>query len=475
MNIKTIIPQNTNIKLSLATRYGYGTASIADTIILDFVSAFFLFFLTNIVGINPALAGSVALIGVLWDAITDPIIGNMADKSTAKHGKYRRFILISILPIFICTVLLFLKVNFSYYATFIYYLVVSMMYYTSYTVFNIPYMALGSSLTSNEIEKTKLSGVRQSFGFAGALFSGAIPALLIDYFQVSGLSNDKSYTITAAILGLFSVLTIFITWYTTKGHELDFTKDDTNKEKLWQSIKGIFSCKPYVLLIAASLTFFIGFTMIVNCLMFVIIGILGLSEGAASGIFVLIALAGIAISFLLSKIAEKVDKRIVYVGAMLIAVLYMIFTKFIGINSLLGFAVYIVMVDFGFSAFLVFIYNFLYDVVDIIEFKTNSRNSGMIFSYYSFIVKFGKAGALQLVGILLAVGGYDTSIAIQGESGSRAILNMVTVWPSATFLLSIILILIYPVTRKRIISLQNAISLKREGKPFTTEDFEKII
>ena len=399
----------------------------------------------------------------------------MADKSTAKHGKYRRFIFISILPIFICTILLFLKVNFGDYSNFVYYLVISMLYYTAYTVFNIPYMALGSSLTSNEIEKTRLSGVRQSFGFAGALFSGAIPAILIDYFQASGISSDKSYTITAAILGVFAALTIFITWYTTKGHELDFSDDDIDDVGLWQNIKEMFSCKSYVLLIFSALAFFIGFTMIANSIMYVITGILGLTEGAASGIFVTIALAGIAISFLLSKIAEKIDKRTVYVGAMLIAVLYMILIRFIGINSLLGFGFYIIMVDFAFSAFLVFVYNFLYDVVDIIEFKTNRRNSGTIFSYYSFIIKLGKAGAMQLVGILLAVGGYDATTMIQGESGARSILNMVTVWPIAMFLISIVLILIYPVTRNRIMALQNAAALKREGKHYTTQGFEKII
>ena len=74
------IVQGYDIKLTPATRYGYGAASIADTIILDFVSAFFLFFLTDIVGINPAMAGSVAFISIFWDAITGPVIGGIADR-----------------------------------------------------------------------------------------------------------------------------------------------------------------------------------------------------------------------------------------------------------------------------------------------------------------------------------------------------------------------------------------------------------
>lgn len=469
------LPQNTDRKLSLTTRYGYGAASIADTIILDFVSAFFLFFLTNIVGLNPALAGSVALVSVLWDAITDPIIGNIADKSTARHGKYRRFVFISILPVLVTSVLLFTKVHFGGAGTFIYYLVVAMLYYTAYTVFNIPYMALGSSLTSNEIEKTKLSGVRQSFGFAGTLFSGALPAILIENFQQSGFEGGKSYTMTAAVLGLFSAITIFITWYSTKGHEIDFAKDDAKKQGLFKTIVGIFKCRSYVLLIISALAFFVGFTMISNCVMYTITGILGLSEGDASGIFVLLALSGIAISFLLAKIAERVDKRTVYLVATTISTIYMLVIKFVGIHSLSAFAVYIFMTNFAISAFLVFVYNFLYDVVDIIEFQTGQRESGTIFAYYSFIIKLGKAGALQIVGILLAMGGYDASLTIQEAGGAAAILNMITVWPAVAFLLSMIFILLYPVTRKRINALQRANELKRENKPYTTEGFEKLL
>lgn len=472
-----IVMQSTDVKISSATRYGYGVASIADTIIIDFVSAFFLYFLTDIVGINPMMAGSVALAGVIWDAITDPIIGNLADRSRAPGGKYRRFILISVLPIVICSILLFLKVNFGSTATIIYYIIIAMLYYTAYTVFNIPYCALGSSLSSNEIEKTRLSGVRQSFGCAGMLFSGAIPAILIDYLQSSGFSNSASYTASAALLSLCSAATILITWRATRGHELDFESENKTekRESLWKTLLSYFKCKSYILLIAAALFFFIGFTMVTNSIMYVTTGILGLSEGAASVIFTVLALSGIAQSFLLAKISEKIDKKIVYFASTLLAAFYMLFTKITGISSLLGFAIYTFMASFGICAFLVFIYNFLYDVVDIIEFQTNSRNSGTIFSYYSFIIKIGKAAALQLVGIMLALGGYQASLSVQDARGSEAILNAVTIWPAVMMIISAILIWIYPVSRKRMAALQGALALKRKGMPYSTEGFEKLL
>lgn len=382
-----------NVKLSLVTRLGYGTACIADTIILDFVSAFFLFFLTNIVGINPALAGSVASISIFWDALTGPVIGNVADRTQAKGGKYRRFLMISILPIFICTILMFLKVHFGNAAIFIYYLVVSILYYTSYSLFNIPYMALGSTLTDDEVEKTKLSGIRQSFGFAGALFSGAIPAVLIDAFQAAGIADHMSYTITAAILGLCSALTIFITWFTTRGKERDFETEE--KESSLSTLKHLIVCRPYIILLLAAFLFYIGYSMICGSIMYMITGVLGLSEGSSSVVFITLAGSGIIICSLLSKLAERFDKKVVYMAAVSCSVVGMLIAKMTGITSIGQFLVYIVIVNLSFSAFLMFVFNFFYDVVDIVEFKTNKRTSGAVCAYYSFVIKVGKAGAMQ--------------------------------------------------------------------------------
>ena len=468
------IVQGYDIKLTPATRYGYGAASIADTIILDFVSAFFLFFLTDIVGINPAMAGSVAFISIFWDAITGPVIGGIADRTEAKGGKYRRVLMISILPVFICTILMFLKVHFGSAGIFIYYLAVSMMYYTSYSLFNIPYMALGSSLTSNETEKTKLSGVRQSFGFAGALFSGAIPAVLIDGFQAAGLQPDWSYTVTALILGLCSASTIFITWVSTRGKELDF-HENTEEKNSPGTLKDIFKCKSYIILLIFSLVFYIGYSMLCGGIMYVIKGLLGLSEGASSGIFITLAASGIMICAFLTKMAEKFDKKAVCIATIVFSAVGMLFTRVWGINSLLGFGIYIVMINVSFSGFLMFIFNFLYDVVDIIDFKTNKRTSGTVCAYYSLVIKLGKAGAMQLIGILLVRGGYDAALTVQTGSSARAILNVMTLWPAAAFLVSLILLGIYPVSRRRIAALQKAKMLKQAGEAYESDVFKKLL
>ena len=141
--------------LPMPVKLGFGIANLGDTVITEFVGAFFIFFLTNIAGVRPALAGTIVFLGVMWDAISDPIIGTMSDRCTLEAGRRRPFLLISTVPLILLTTMMFTKVNFSANLKFVYFVVVSVFYWTAYTLLNIPYLSLGSELTTNNDEKTR--------------------------------------------------------------------------------------------------------------------------------------------------------------------------------------------------------------------------------------------------------------------------------------------------------------------------------
>ncbi len=458
-----------DVKLPFGVRVGFGFASIADSIILDFVATYFLFFLTTFVGINPAIAGTITLIAVLWDAITDPIIGNISDKVRHENGKYRRVMSFAMLSTLILTVLMFTKVNLSPTIAFIYYTVVAVFYYTSYTVFNIPYMALGSSLTTNDNEKTKLSGMRQAFGYIGMLFAGSVPGYLIAALEGAGIEGNLTYTISAALLGLIATFTIFITWRSTKGYEINFENKqaETSKKPLREILGVLFKLKPYIILLASALLFYMGFTVISGSIMFVITGALNESPAAAGTIFLFVVLTGIVYSFVLAKVAEKLEKKYVYIGCVVFSAISALTFNFIGLNSLTSYIVCIVLLSCGMSAYLVFVYNFLYDIIDIVNFKTKERNGGAVFAYFSFVVKLGKALAAQLIGIVLAFGGYVATEQVQTQQGVDTVTALATVVPAVLFLLSAALFAFYPVTTKKITKLRE-LSLK-EGFVDTSE------
>ena len=98
-------------KITFGKKLGYCAGGATDTLAYDFVAAFLLFFLTDFAGVNPIWAGTILTIGVLWDMATDPIIGNLADKTKTRFGKKRTWLLAAIVPLFISYALLFTKID----------------------------------------------------------------------------------------------------------------------------------------------------------------------------------------------------------------------------------------------------------------------------------------------------------------------------------------------------------------------------
>ena len=110
MNAK--IPFDMNRHIPFKTKVGYSLGGTGDAIAYDFIGSFLMFFLTDLAGISPAIAGSIIGVAVLWDAITDPIIGILSDRCKSKYGKKRPFILFSAIPLAVVMIMLFHVVGF---------------------------------------------------------------------------------------------------------------------------------------------------------------------------------------------------------------------------------------------------------------------------------------------------------------------------------------------------------------------------
>ena len=112
-------------QVSFAKKVGYSVGGATDTLAYDFVAAFLLFFLTNFTGVNPAWAGAILTIGVVWNMFSDPIVGNLSDKTKTRFGKKRTWLLIAIIPLFVSYLLLFTKIGgLSTAATNVYFLII---------------------------------------------------------------------------------------------------------------------------------------------------------------------------------------------------------------------------------------------------------------------------------------------------------------------------------------------------------------
>ena len=474
MNAK--IPFDMNRHIPFKTKVGYSLGGTGDAIAYDFIGSFLMFFLTDLAGISPAIAGSIIGVAVLWDAITDPIIGILSDRCKSKYGKKRPFILFSAIPLAVVMIMLFHVVGFEGNAKVAYYVIFAMLFWTAYTIFNIPYFALGGCLTVNTDERTRIRSIAQVFNFIGVFFASAVPTFLVGLFKDMGCSDANSWQYAVIIIGTIAAIVILISWNATRGYELDIEETtDSTHDHIFKEIKEVLQLRPYLNVLLSQLLFYASYTISSASILYFTENNLGMGETQASFIYAGVTAGGIIVAILLGPLAVKFDKRAVYIACMFIGGIIMVAGKFIPIHTLGVAILFSAVINIGSAGHWTLSYTLLYDVFEIDEFKNGKRREGFLMAFFSFCGKLGGAAAGTLTGFILEIAKSDASAPAQSATALAAIKSLFTFWPGIFCLAAGVVILLYPVTRERFQLMMTNLELKRQGKEYSTEGFEKLV
>lgn len=474
--MKDKIPSDLNRHIPFITKVGYALGGTGDAIAYDFIGSFLLFFLTDLAGISPAIAGTIIGVAVLWDAVTDPLIGMISDRSKSKYGKKRPFLLGSAIPLAVIMMLLFHVVGFGGNAKVAYYVIFAMLFWTAYTTFNIPYFSLGGCLTANTDERTRIRSVAQVFNFIGVFFASAVPTFLVGMFQDHGFSDADSWQYAVIIIGSIAAIVIVISWNATRGYELDIEETtDSTHDNIFKEIKEVLCLRPYLNVLLSQLLFYASYTISSASILYFTENNLGMGETQASLIYTGVTIGGIIVAMLLGPLAVKFDKRTAYITCMFLGGAIMVVGKFLPIESLFAAIIFAAVINIGSAGHWTLSYTLLYDVFEIDEFKNGKRREGFLMAFFSFCGKLGGAAAGTLTGFILEVAHYNAAATTQTAEALAAIKSLFTFWPGLFCIAAGVVILLYPVTKPRFELMMKNLELKRQGKEYSTEGFEKLI
>lgn len=201
--------QKVSEKLYFTTKLAYGAGDMGPALTANILVFFLLPFLTNVAGLNPSLAGSVLFIGKISDAINDPIIGILSDRTSTKWGRRIPWIILSAIPFGCIFFLQWIVPKFSENSglnntyLFIYYLLIGVLFNLFYTTVNLPYQALTPELTQDYNERTSLNSFRFSFSIGASIFSLILAGIIFQIFQGS---DQQKYMILGLICTIFSII-----------------------------------------------------------------------------------------------------------------------------------------------------------------------------------------------------------------------------------------------------------------------------
>ena len=203
------------MKLSLRLKLLFSTGDLATSIPLAILMFFQLYFMTDVAGLRPDLAGWAVGIGKIWDAVNDPLIGLLSDRIRSRFGRRRVMLLIGAVPLGLTFMLMWLVPPFGAVGLAMYYAATFIIFDTVFTIIHVSYNSLTPELTSDYDERSTLNGIRMAFSIVGTLGT-IILATVMGWF----ISDKRVLFATLGVgLGLVSIIPPLVVFRVTKAHD----------------------------------------------------------------------------------------------------------------------------------------------------------------------------------------------------------------------------------------------------------------
>jgi GPH family glycoside/pentoside/hexuronide:cation symporter len=448
----TSIPE----KLNLRTKLAYGVGELASALPTSTAAFFLLYFLTTVAGLNADLAGSAMLMGKVWDAVTDPIVGWLSDRTRSPLGRRYPWMLGAAVPLGIyCVIQWIVPPTNNQWILLVFYTAVSLFAYTAFTSLMVPFSALAAELTQGYDERTTLISFKSSFSLGGSIFALLVAGIIFKQTQ----DLHRAYLQLGTFNGIFVVLAIVLSVCGTYEryqiiHRRQALEQITDSPSLFQQIQIAVHNRPFLYVIGLYLFAWTSVQISAVVLPYFVVNWMGLSQQHFIGMA--LAVQGTAVSTLVfwNWVGRRTGKRAIYFMGIPLALMAQL-----GLFLLQPGQVYLmyalaILAGTGVATVYLAPWSMLPDVVDFDELRTGQRREGLFFGFAVFVQKMGMALAVFLTGKILAMagmvsaGGGTIATLQQPPSALLAIRIIIGPLPMLMILSGMIFTYFYPITRE---------------------------
>lgn len=448
-------------KLKTPVKMGYGMAETGITAVQLFTQIYLLKFYTEIVGLNSSLAGIALSISVIWDAISDPLMGRISDHTRSRFGRRRPYIFIGGILLSLSVLLLFSPPEIaSQLGKFVYLLSVYLLVNTAMTIISVPHIALGGELSFERNERTAVFGWRLFFSNIGMLIGMIVPAAILQSLGDESAKENiiTSRTIAGEIVSLVILVSSVITFWVTRGRD-NIQTDKSKQLPFFQSFGSVLKNKMFLILLFAFVIATIGRTFNSAIALYYYEYRLGLKESqVVINIllpFFLVLMLSIGFWVWISK---KIGKKIpAFLGVFGLGVLTVIVYPLFPYGELRP---PLIAAFFGgiFAGSILIMDSILTDVVDYDEFKTGEKREGLYFGIWKMGVKFSQAFGIAITGFLLDLIGFQNGLITQSQEVGFRLAMIFGPGVGFFFILGSLIFLFFPLTDAKHIQVQRILT-----------------
>lgn len=432
-----------NKKLAFGLKIGYGIGDIGSNIFIVTSGLFLLFFLINILGVAPALAGLVLLFPKLWDVISDPIMGGISDITRSRMGRRRPYLLAASIPFGIIFFLMFLTPHYnSELAKALYVGLMFAIGCTVFTVFNVPYSSMVAEMSDDYNERMSITSFRMIGSSIGVLLAGGLAMPLVEI----GGGGEAGFRFMGIVLG--SMITVFclISFFGTRKAKTLPVIDE--RPPFSEQVKIAFRNTPFKMLMMMYTFQSLGIGVLMAGLIYYVKYVMDLPETAMGIVFPILIVTAIIFIPVWLKIGVKIGKIKAYtIGLCILAVMLfsLYFTKSTQLNL---FYIQIFLLGIGFSSFQLFPFSMLPDTIEFDELQSGMRREGVFSGIWSSAQKTAYSVGPSIVGFTLSMSGFVNS-SVQPESVEVGIRIIFCLFTALMILISLLPFYKYDLTEER--------------------------
>jgi len=434
-----------NEKLTLRTKLLFSTGDLSTSIPLAIVMFFQLFFLTDVAGLRPDLAGWAVAAGRVWDAVNDPLFGLLSDRIRSRWGRRRVLLLFGAVPLGISFAMMWLVPSWSPLALTVYYAVTFMLFDTVFTAVHVGYNALTPEMTPDYDERSSLNGYRMVLSISGTL-GAIILATVLGWF----IENDRLlFAIVGAGLGLVSMVPPLVVFRITRERPAE---EQPEPLPAWQALKTTLANRPFRLVMGLYLLSWTTASILAANLVYYANYYLRVPEQATY--FVLVA-QGSAILFipLWVWVARRLDKRRAFLlgtasWTIVLSGIFVLGPDDVGLAYALA-----ALAGSGIATAYVLPWSMVPDIIEHDEVDCGQRREGSYYAFASFFQKLATGAALWAMGQALALTGYLTPpssgpLPVQPAGAVQAIRVFMGPVPVVLLVLAMLFAWRYPIGRE---------------------------
>jgi GPH family glycoside/pentoside/hexuronide:cation symporter len=432
------------------TAWAYASGDLGISIAYFALGFFFLYYLTDIVGLPPAAAGTAFLIGKLWDGVNDPLIGILADRTRSARGRKRVYLLYGAFPFGLSFALLWwIPAGGPTGPTTAVATLLLLVFATTYSLVGVPYQALVPVITNDYDERTRLVGYKAVLSAVGAVLGGGL-----------ALAVDAQTDVTTALRVMAVVLAMVVTGTTLTAARAvkRYATVDTVE------ITPIPLVRYLRLLTERSVATLMGYKVLAavatGCLTASLPYFAETVVGSASTSTIALAaytVVGAAMVPVWSRLSHRLDKRRLMLASSAIATVLLLTVGFLAsTESTIFFVAWAALLGAAMSAYLVIPPSLVPDLVEWYEFRRGERHESVFFGLWMTVHQIGIGIAGFLLGLCLSLSGYVGDAAVQSSGAVTGVRVAFAVVPAVFLVASALLLQRYAATRERLSGLLSA-------------------